>query len=95
MMLDRIGLGFFRVTICLLLCAFQYVLWLGDSGVLKLKGLWSRVQSEKMDVKYIREKNMKLRRSIDAIKSGSEQAQSLSRERMYMISEGEKLYIFE
>jgi len=80
------------IVLILLLILLQYQLWFQPSGVLKLMGLKTQVESGEAENAKLRERNMVLSKHVSRLKSDPQALEGKAREELGMVKKDETYY---
>jgi cell division protein FtsB len=79
---------------CLLMGWFTYLFFFDTMGLMKLLSI-KRTQAQMAEeIRTIEDKNVRLRREIEAVKHDPATLEGLARERLGMVQKGEKVFLF-
>ncbi|GAB4222043.1 MAG: septum formation initiator family protein [Francisella sp.] len=87
--------SFFYVFICfvlILIAILQYDLWYSDSGIISYNKLKKSIAEQKKEVKHKAHTNAKLYSEVVSLRKNDEVLESLARENMGLIKQGEVFY---
>lgn len=82
----------FISAILLLIVILQYDLWFSSTGIIKYKALKTAVSKQSQEVKDKTQTNAQLYSEVVSLRKNSEVLESLARENMGLIKQGEVFY---
>ena len=82
----------FISVVLLLISILQYDLWFSNTGLIKYQVLKKSVASQQKEVKHKSQTNAQLYSEVVSLRQNSEVLESLARENMGLIKQGEVFY---
>ena len=81
------------ISLALILCALQYMIWFGQSGHFTQERLQRQLDKQTRQVEVIRERNQILAAEVIALKSDQGTLEARAREDLGMVKKGEVFYL--
>ena len=82
----------FISVVLLLIAILQYDLWFSNTGLIKYQALKKTVANQQKEVKHKFQTNAQLYSEVVSLRQNSEVLESLARENMGLIKQGEVFY---
>lgn len=82
----------FIYVVLLLIAILQYDLWFSNTGLIKYQALKKSLASQQKEVKHKSQTNAQLYSEVVSLRQNSEVLESLARENMGLIKQGEVFY---
>lgn len=91
-MLDRQSLKYINIGLLTTFLMLQFALWAGDKNLFDLYHLENAIEATELKIAYLTERNDKFLAEVLDLKNGGQAVETLARQEMGFIKEGETFY---